>query len=70
MWVEIQEQVSSDELCYILDPADVMKPDHPSGTFRIFKNNEIKIFGEYRAARLVLVAWDRLEPGELPASLT
>ncbi|MBF0145033.1 MAG: hypothetical protein HQL84_10575 [Magnetococcales bacterium] len=38
-----------------------MGPDHPSETFRGLKNNEMKEFGEYRTARLVLAAWDRLE---------
>ena len=39
--------------------------DYPSETFRVLKTNEIKRFGEYRTARLVLAAWDRLERGEL-----
>jgi hypothetical protein len=54
-----------DELRYVLDPSDVMGPDYPSETFRILKNNEIRRFGEYRAARLVLDAWDRIERGLL-----
>jgi hypothetical protein len=52
--------LTRDELRYILDPADVMGPDYPSETFRVLKNNEIREFGEYRAQRLVLEAWDRL----------
>lgn len=59
--------LSRDELSYILDPADVYGEDYPSETFRVLKNNEIKQFGEYRTARLVLEAWDRLERGELAA---
>ncbi|MBF0629483.1 MAG: hypothetical protein HQL89_00660 [Magnetococcales bacterium] len=54
-------RLTRDELRYILDPADVMGPDYPSETFRGLKNNEMKEFGEYRTARLVLAAWDRLE---------
>jgi hypothetical protein len=29
-------------------------------SFRVLKTNEIARFGEYRTARLVLQAWDRL----------
>jgi hypothetical protein len=57
--------LTRDELRYILDPADVMGPDYPSETFRVLKTNEIKKYGEYRTARLVLDAWDRIERGEL-----
>lgn len=52
--------LTRDELRYILDPADVYGADYPSETFRVLKNNEIKAFGEYRTARLVLEAWDRM----------
>lgn len=50
-----------DELRYILDPADVKGSDYPSETFRVLKTNEIRRFGEYRTARLVLQAWDAME---------
>ena len=53
--------LSRDELRYILDPADVKGPDYPSETFRVLKKNEIRHQGEYRTARLVLKAWDRME---------
>ncbi|MCZ2096693.1 MAG: N-6 DNA methylase [Anaerolineae bacterium] len=53
------------ELRYILDPADVMGSDYPSETFRVLKNNEERLFGEYRTRRLVLQAWDSLESGLL-----
>jgi hypothetical protein len=59
--------LTRDELRYILDPADVMGPDYPSETFRVLKKNEIAKYGEYRTARLVLQAWDRMERGELIA---
>jgi hypothetical protein len=59
--------LTRDELRYILDPADVKGPDYPSETFRVLKGNEIKRFREYRTARLVLTAWDRLACGELGA---
>jgi hypothetical protein len=59
--------LTRDELRYILDPADAKGADYPSETFRGLKTNEIRRFGEYRTARLVLAAWDRLERGELAA---
>jgi hypothetical protein len=59
--------LTHDELRYILDPAEVKGPDYPSETFRVLKANEIRRFGEYRTARLVLQAWDRLHKGELVA---
>jgi hypothetical protein len=37
----------------------------PSETFRVLKTSEIRRFGEYRTARLVLQTWDRLHKGEL-----
>jgi hypothetical protein len=54
--------LTRDELRYILDPADVMGEDYPSETFRVLKNKEMREYGEYRTARLVLAAWDALEP--------
>lgn len=59
--------LTRDELRYILDPADVMGPDYPSETFRVLKNNDIKRYGEYRTAKIVLQAWDRME-GEVIAA--
>ncbi|MBF0309978.1 MAG: hypothetical protein HQL56_10665 [Magnetococcales bacterium] len=53
--------LTRDELRYILDPSEVMGPDYPSETFRVLKDKEMKAFGEYRTARLVLEAWDRFE---------
>ena len=35
-------------------------PNLPSETFRVLKEKEIRQYGEYRTARLVLAAWDRL----------
>lgn len=49
-----------DELRYILDPADVMGEDYPSETFRVLKNNEMRLFGEYRTRRLILESFDAL----------
>ena len=55
--------LTRDELRYILDPADVKGPDYPSETFRVLKEKEIRLYGEYRTRRLVLAAWDRMEEG-------
>ena len=35
--------------------------DYPSETFRVLKEKEIRLYGEYRTRRLVLEAWDRME---------
>jgi hypothetical protein len=66
-WYARAYGLTRDELRYILDPADVKGDDYPSETFRVLKTNEIRRFGEYRTARLVLQAWDLLESGELAA---
>jgi hypothetical protein len=66
-WYARAYGLTRDELRYILDSADVKGPDYPSETFRVLKTNEIRRFGEYRTARLVLQAWDRLHNGELGA---
>ena len=39
-----------------MDPADVRGPDYPSETFRVLKEKEIRLHGEYRTRRLVLEA--------------
>jgi hypothetical protein len=66
-WYARAYGLTRDELRYILDPADVKGPAYPSETFRVLKKNEIARLGEYRTARLVLQAWDRMERGELAA---
>lgn len=62
--------LTRDELRYILDPADIYGSDFPSETFRVLKEKEIRQFGEYRTARLVLAAWDRLTADGTFASWT
>jgi hypothetical protein len=57
--------LSRDQLRYILDPTDIYGPAYASETFRGLKKNEVGRFGEYRTARLVLDAWDRMERGDL-----
>lgn len=66
-WYARAYGLTRDELRYILDPADVKGPDYPSETFRVLKKNDIARHGEYRTARLVLQAWDRLAAGQLSA---
>ncbi len=51
----------SDELRYILDPADVKDPNYPSETFRVLKEKEIRHHSGYRTRRIVLEARDRME---------
>jgi hypothetical protein len=52
--------LNRDELRYILDPKDVYGPDFPGETFRVLKEKEERLYGEYRTRRLVLEAWDRM----------
>jgi len=59
-WYANAYGLTRDELRYILDPADVMGADYPSETFRVLKEREIKVYGEYRTQRLVLEAWDKM----------
>ena len=59
-WYARAYGLTRDELRYVVDPADVKGPDYPSETFRVLMWNEIKRFGEYRTARLVLAAYDQL----------
>jgi len=61
--------LSRDELRYILDPTDIYGTDFPSETFRVLKEREIRQHGEYRTARLVLAAWDRLTADDTFRSL-
>jgi hypothetical protein len=53
--------LTRDELRYILDPADVYGPEFPGETFRVLKEKETRLYGEYRTRRLVLEAWDKGE---------
>ena len=53
--------LTCDELRHLLDPKEVYGEDFPGETFRVLKDKEIKQFGEYRARRLVLDTWDKLE---------
>ncbi|MFM7558898.1 MAG: restriction endonuclease, partial [Cylindrospermopsis raciborskii] len=52
--------LTKNDLQYILDPTSIYGLDFPSETFRVLKNNEIKLYGEYVTGRLVLAAWANL----------
>ncbi len=57
--------LTDEELRYILDPQDVYGPDFPGETFRVLKEKEIRLYGEYRTKRLVLEAWERMKNGNI-----
>ena len=52
--------LTHDELRYILDPKEVYGADFPGETFRVLKEKEERLYGEYRTRRLVLEAWNRM----------
>jgi hypothetical protein len=53
--------LTRDELRYILNPKEVHGEDFPGETFRVLKEKEVRLYGEYRTSRLVLEAWDKIE---------
>jgi hypothetical protein len=55
--------LTRDELRYILDPADGYGEEFPGETFRVLKEKETRLYGEYWTRRLVLEAWDAGEEG-------
>lgn len=57
--------LTTEELRYILDPQDVYGTDFPGETFRVLKEKEIRLYGEYRTRRLVLEAWEKLNKENL-----
>lgn len=57
--------LTHDELRYILDPSEVMGPDHPSVTFPGLKRKETELYGEYLTQRMVLTAYDAIMAGML-----
>jgi len=50
--------LTRDELRYILDPKEVHGEDFPKETFRMLKEKEVRLYGEYRTRRLMLEVWD------------
>jgi len=57
--------LTRDELRYILDPKEVYGEDFPGETFRVLKDKEMRLYGEFRTRRLVLEAWDQLEGNQV-----
>ncbi len=53
--------LSRDDLRDILDPKDVYGDDFPREAFRVLKDKEMRLYGEYRTRRLVLEKWDAQE---------
>ena len=51
--------LSTEDLRYILDPADVCGKGCINETFRVLKERELRELGEYRTKRLVMEAWNR-----------
>ncbi len=52
-----------EELRHILNPQDVNGPEFPGETFKVLKEKELRLYGEYKTKRLVLEAWERLGYG-------
>jgi hypothetical protein len=48
------------ELRYILDPVEVLGPDSDTQTFRVLRDRELRLYGEYRTQRLILESWNRM----------
>jgi hypothetical protein len=51
---------------YVLDPAKAKGADYPSETFRVLRDKETRLHGEYRTERLVLEAWQKMEGSQQP----
>lgn len=58
---------------YVLDPTKVKGADYPSETFRVLREKENRLYGEYRTERLVLETWRQMEKSQradvLPPSI-
>lgn len=51
--------LSTEDLRYILLPEDVCGEGCINETFRVLRDNETRLYGEYRTRRLMLEAWQR-----------
>lgn len=56
--------LTRDELRYILDSKEVYGEDFPGETFRVLKEKDERMYGEYRTRRLVLEAWEGMGGGD------
>lgn len=61
--------LTDEELRYILDPVNAKGANYPSETFRVLKEKETRLYGEYRTERLVLQAWHQMHGNQQPAAL-
>ncbi|MFV7789200.1 hypothetical protein, partial [Enterococcus faecium] len=61
--------LTEEEQRYVLDPAKGKGVDYPSETFRVLKEKEIRLYGEYRTERLVLEEWQKTAASQQPATL-
>jgi uncharacterized protein (DUF433 family) len=52
------------ELQYILDPQEIYGTDFPGETFRVLRDKDTRLYGEFRTKRLVLEAWEKLNNNE------
>ncbi len=59
--------LTEEEQRYVLDPPKVKGAGYPSETFRVLKEKEIRLYGEYRTERLVLEAWQQTAASQQPA---
>ncbi len=46
-----------------VDPKEVHGEDFTGETFRVLKDKEVRLYGEYRMRRLVLETWDGMGQG-------
>lgn len=61
--------LTDEELRYVLDPVNAKGANYPSETFRVLKEKETRLYGEYRTERLVLEAWQQMHGSQQPAAL-
>jgi hypothetical protein len=61
MFYALTDNIRRDELRYILDPKEVHGEEFPGETFRVLKEKQVCLYGEYRTRRLVLESCDKLE---------
>jgi len=53
--------LACNELRYILDPKEAHGENFPGETFRVLKDNELMLYGEFRTSSLVLDTCDKLD---------
>lgn len=58
--------LSRTEMLYILDPKNTLGPDTDVETFSVLQRRELREFAEFRTQRLVMEAWNAVEPRIVP----